>query len=160
MQLYLKQEVFSFGDRFTVKDAAGADRWFVQGEVFSFGKKLHIFDANGNERAMLRQKVMSLMPRFFIDIDDEEVASIVKDFTLFKSHYRLEGMPWEIEGDFLSHEYRLLDNGIPVMYVSKQWFTWGDSYVLDITQDTDELMCLCVVLAIDCVLDASRNSGS
>lgn len=160
MQLYMKQKVFSFGDKFTVKDASGADRWFVQGEVFSLGKKLHIYDPSGQERAMLRQKLMSFMPRFFIDIDGDEVASIVKDFTFFKQHYRLEGMPWELEGDFWSHDYRLLDNGVPVMYVTKQWFSWGDSYLLDIVADTDELMCLCVVLAVDCVIDASRNSGN
>jgi uncharacterized protein YxjI len=38
MKLYIKQKVFSWGDKFTVKDATGNDRYFVEGEVFSFGK--------------------------------------------------------------------------------------------------------------------------
>ena len=41
MKLYIKQKVFSWGDKFTVKDVNGEDRYFVEGEIFSWGKKLH-----------------------------------------------------------------------------------------------------------------------
>jgi uncharacterized protein YxjI len=44
MKLYIKQKVFSWADRFTVKDENGADRYFVEGEMFSWGKKLHVYD--------------------------------------------------------------------------------------------------------------------
>ena len=42
MKLYIKQKVFSWGDKFTVKDATGRDRYYVEGEIFTFGKKLHV----------------------------------------------------------------------------------------------------------------------
>lgn len=35
MKLYIKQKVFSWGDKFTVKDVNGEDRYFVEGEIFS-----------------------------------------------------------------------------------------------------------------------------
>ena len=38
MKLYIKQKVFSWGDKFTVKDEAGRDRYYVEGEVFTFGR--------------------------------------------------------------------------------------------------------------------------
>ena len=44
MKLYIKQKVFSWGDKFTVKDVNGEDRYFVEGEIFSWGKKLHVYD--------------------------------------------------------------------------------------------------------------------
>ena len=44
MKLYIKQKVFSWGDKFTVKDEAGRDRYYVEGEVFTFGRKLHVYD--------------------------------------------------------------------------------------------------------------------
>ena len=37
MKLYIKQKVFSWADRFTVKDSSGNDRYFVEGELFSWG---------------------------------------------------------------------------------------------------------------------------
>ena len=38
MKLYLQQKVFSIGDKFTLYDESGNERYFVQGEIFSFGK--------------------------------------------------------------------------------------------------------------------------
>ena len=49
MKLYIKQKVFSWGDKFTVKDVNGEDRYYVEGEIFSWGKKLHVYDMRGNE---------------------------------------------------------------------------------------------------------------
>ena len=51
MKLYIKQKVFSWGDKFTVKDSNGEDRYYVEGEIFSWGKKLHVYDMRGNEVA-------------------------------------------------------------------------------------------------------------
>ena len=55
MKLYIKQKVFSWGDKFTVKDSNGEDRYFVEGDVFSWGKKLHVYDMHGNEAAFIRK---------------------------------------------------------------------------------------------------------
>ena len=49
MKLYIRQKVFSWTDRFTVRDGDGRDRYTVEGELFSWGKKLHVFDASGRE---------------------------------------------------------------------------------------------------------------
>ena len=34
---------------------------------------------------------------------------------------------------------------------------WGDTYEIDITDDADEVMALCVVLVIDAVMDQSSG---
>ena len=38
MSLYLKQRVFSWGDKFSVYDENGAVKYTVEGEIFTFGK--------------------------------------------------------------------------------------------------------------------------
>ena len=35
MTLYMKQQVFSWSDKFTIKDELGNDRYSVEGELFS-----------------------------------------------------------------------------------------------------------------------------
>ena len=52
------------------------------------------------------------------------------------------------------------ENGSDVVSIRKEWFTWGDSYQLDIAERTDEILALSVVLAIDCVMAQQRNSGA
>ncbi|MCL1951489.1 MAG: LURP-one-related family protein [Oscillospiraceae bacterium] len=155
MQLYIKQKVFSWRDRFAVKDAAGNDRWYAQGELFSWGRKLHVYDARGNEAAFLRQKLWSFLEqKYFIELAgrpaDPPIA-LVKEFRFVKRRYHLEGLPWRMDGDFWAHEYSLYEGDRELMHISKEWFVWGDSYRLDIADPRQELLCLCVALAVDCM---------
>ncbi len=160
MKLYIKQKVFSWKDRFTVWDANGNDRYYVEGELFSFGKKLHVYDVSGNEVAFIHQKVMSFLPRYFVSVGGAEIAEIVKEFTFFKHKYRIDGLQWEVDGDFLSHDYTVRKNGTPIVTIQKEWMTWGDSYVLDIAPGENEIAALAVVLTIDCVLAAANNAAN
>jgi len=157
MKLYLKQRVFSWSDRFYVKDEQGNDRYSVAGELFSWGKKLHIYDAGGSEVAFIRQKLFTWLPRFYVEIDGRVVCEIVKEFTFFKPSYRIEGLNWRMDGDFFSHEYCLYDGGREIMRLSKHWFTWGDSYELAVANPMDELLCLSVALAMDCAVAAQSD---
>ena len=160
MKLYIKQKVFSWKDKFYVKDENGNDRYYVEGELFSLGKKLHIYDMNNNELAFIHQKVMSFLPRFYVYIGGVQMAEIVKEFTLFRNKYRIEGLGWDVDGDFMDHDYEITHMGRPIITINKEWFTWGDSYVLDIADGTDPISALSVVLAIDCVIEMQRRSSA
>ncbi len=156
MKLYIRQKVFSWRDKFFVKDETEQDRYAVEGEFFSWGKKLHVYDMSGREAAFIRQRVMAFMPRYFIELGGRSVCEIVKQLTFFRQSYRLEGVPWHLDGDFWAHEYQLIENQTVVMRMSKHWFTWGDSYELEIFDPRNELLCLCIALAVDCAM-ASAN---
>ena len=160
MKLYIKQKFFSWRDRFTVKDANGNDRYYVEGEIFSWGKRLHVYRADGTEAAYIRQRMFTWLPRYYVEIDGREVCHVVKEFTFLRPRYRLDGIPWHMEGDFFGHDYALTDGRRQVMYLSKAWFTWGDSYELDIAEPGDELLCLCVALAVDCALAAQQAASN
>lgn len=159
MKLYIQQKVFSWVDRFTVKDEAGQDRYYVEGEFFSFGKKLHVYDMTGAENAFIQQKVFSFLPRFFVFVNEQQVAEIVKEFTFFGQTYTIEGLGWEVNGDFLAHDYEIVQNNRIIVTIHKEWMTWGDCYELDIADEGDEIVALSVVLAIDSVM-AEAASGS
>ncbi|MFT4147080.1 MAG: LURP-one-related family protein [Mobilitalea sp.] len=158
MKLYIKQKVFSWKDRFTVKDESGADRYFVEGELFSWGKKLHVLNAFGNEEAFIQQKLWSFLPRYEVFINGRLIAEIKKEFTFFKPRYSIEGLNWSVEGDFWDHQYQIIQSGRIVVSIQKEWFTWGDSYGLDIASPQDEIYALAVVLAIDCVNEQQSNN--
>jgi uncharacterized protein YxjI len=160
MKLYIKQKVFSFNDKFTVKNEYGDDRYFVEGEVFTLGKKLHVYDVNRVERIFIQQKVWSFLPKFFVFVNDEQVAEIVKEFTFLKPRYAVLGLNWEVNGNFWAHEYEILSQGRVVVSIKKEWLAWGDTYVLDIFDAKDELNALAVVLAIDAVMSQQRAAGA
>lgn len=155
MNLYVKQQVFTWGDRFTVYDEAEHVRYAVQGEVFSLGKKLHMFDLAGIECAFVHQKPFRFLPRFFISRNGNDVAEVVREFTFFRPSYTVKGFGWQVTGDFFAHEYEIKDGTRTVVTVSKQWMTWGDTYEIRIAPGVDEVNALAVVLVIDACLETN-----
>ncbi|HWR18467.1 MAG TPA: LURP-one-related family protein [Clostridia bacterium] len=158
MKLYMKQKVFSWADRFTVKDELGNDRFYVEGRLFSWGKQLFVYDAaSGAEVAFIKQKVMSFLPRFYVFVGGVQYLEIVKEFTFLRPRYSIYGKDWQVEGDFFEHEYSVTQNGQFVVTISKEWLAWGDTYAINIGDPRDEVAALATVLAIDCAVDQRNN---
>ncbi len=155
MKLYVKQKVFSFRDSFTVKDEEGNDRYTVVGDFFSFPKTLRIYNTAGTEVLRISRKLLTFLPRYQIYREDSLAAEIAKEFSFFTPKYYIDGAPFTVEGDFLSHNYEILRDGVPVAAIDKEWFTWGDSYVIDMQSTEDELIMLSILIVIDCVLSSN-----
>ena len=158
MKLYIKQKIFSWNDSFSVYDAYENELFRVEGELFSFGKKLTIFDRNGNELYRIEQEVFRFRPRYHIVKNGEIEATVVKEFSMFKPYYTVEGPGREVQGDFFDHDYEITDAGRLVASVQKQWFTWGDTYEISVDDRAyDPVAVLAVAVIIDCVLDSQYN---
>ncbi len=158
MKLCIKQKVFSWVDTFNIMDENGRVKYQAKGELFSWGKKLHICDMNNNELAFIQQKVFSFLPKYYVYINGQEVAQVVKEFTFIKPRYTILGLGWEVNGEFLAHDYQITQGGQSIVSIEKEWFTWGDCYALDIANPADEIVALSAVLVIDCVMAQSSNS--
>lgn len=158
MKLYIKQKPFSWNDKFSVKDENGIDVYFVKSEILSFGKKLHIYDRYNNEAAFVKQKMLTFTPKFEIYKDGLLVGEIQKQFTFFKQQYTVTGINWHINGDFLNHNFIITDEKGPAAKISKEYFSWGDSYALDIRDASDSVTALAAVLVIDCINESAANT--
>ncbi len=156
MKLYIKQKVFSIGERFTVKDEFGNDRYFIEGEFFSIPKRFHIYDQTQKEVLLLQARMFSFMPTYEIIRNGNLAASISKEFSFFRPKYRIDGSPFSVEGDIFDHDYQILRDGVPCAEISKEWFSWGDSYMLNNFAGEDEHLLLAILIVIDCVL--SQNN--
>ena len=157
MKLLIEEHVFTWTDRFSVWDEAGHDRYTVEGELFSWGKKLHVRDKSGQEVAYVEQQLFTFKPRYTVYVRGTLLGEVVKEFSFFRPYYSIEGIDWLVEGDFWAHDYTVFRHKSPVVTIHKEWFTWGDCYVLDIRNPTDELQALALVLAIDCAIERQSN---
>lgn len=160
MKLYIKQKVFSWGDKFDIMNEAGEPVYSCNGEVLSLGKKLHLTDLAGNELAYIHQKLLSLLPKFYISRNGTDIATVKREFTLLKPSYKIEGFGWQVKGDFLEHSYTILDGDRTLATVEKKWITWGDTYEITIDDSVDVIDALSVVLVVDAVLAIETAAAS
>lgn len=156
MNLYIRQKVFSWKDRFAVCDVNQNPVYYVEGEFFSFGKKLHIYDTSGKEVCYIEQELFRFLPTYCIHIPGRMRVTVTRRFTLFSQRFTIDGVDWEVEGDFWAHDYQMNAPHGPAAVLTKEWFTWGDTYQLTVYQPQNAILALAVVLAID----ASNESNN
>lgn len=150
-ELYVKQKVFSLGEKFTVKDGRGNDVYFVEGSFLKIPKTFHIYDKSRNEVATITKKVFSFFPTFFVEMNGREILTIKKELSFFRSRYSIHTVGLEVRGNWWDMDFQVIIKGKVVGRVSKEWFTWGDSYRIQIVNEDLEKTILAIVIAIDCV---------
>ena len=149
IRLCFKQRLFSWFDSYDIYNESGNIIYTVQGRA-SWGHRLEIYNAAGAYLGQVKEEVFSFMPRFRIYLGDTCIGEIKKKFTFFKPSFFLDCNGWQVDGDFMEWEYRVISpRGQPVMTASKELFRLTDTYVLDIVDPANALLCLMIVLAID-----------
>lgn len=150
-QLYIKQKVFSLSGKFTVKDEQEKDIYYVEGSFMQVPKTFSIMNTARDEVALITKKVFSFLPKFLVDVNGREVLTIKKELSFFKARYTINGAGIEVHGNWWDMEFQVLHQGKTVGKVSKEWFTWGDSYKVQIIDEEIETIIIALVVAIDCV---------
>ena len=64
---------------------------------------------------------------------------------------------YEITGSFWQHEFSFTRQGREVAQVSKSYWSWTDSYGVQIVDDEDDIAILCTCIVIDQVLHDGQN---
>ena len=158
-QLYIKQKMLSLKDNFTVKDDQENEVYFVEGSFMQIPKTFSIMDSSKHEVALITKKTFSFLPTFFVEVNGQESVTIKKQFSFLKARYSIDAAGMEVRGNWWDMDFEVLQNGESIGSVSKKWFTWGDSYQLQIANEVTEPLLVALVVAIDCAkADEAANS--
>ncbi|WP_339217760.1 LURP-one-related family protein [Ornithinibacillus sp. FSL M8-0202] len=159
-QLYIKQKVFSIGEKFTVKDQEENDVYFVEGSFMKVPKTFSIMNTARDEVATVTKKVFSFLPKFFVEVNGQEVLTIKKEISFFKARYTIDAVGIEIRGNWWDMNFQVERHGEVVGKVNKVWFSWGDSYKVEILDEAMETIMIAIVVAIDCVKDDNSKTAN
>lgn len=157
MKYYIKQSVFSWNEKFAVKDQYGNDQFYVEGSLFSIPKNFTIYDMNHNPVVTIEKQLFRWLQHFDVKTNNETVT-LKRNFTFFYTSISILGRQWTLEGDFWGHNYRVIEGNHPIMTLSKHWFTWGDSYELDVKNPSDAALCLAIVIVVDRIIAEAKNN--
>ncbi|MBQ2827579.1 MAG: LURP-one-related family protein [Clostridia bacterium] len=156
MKLLFKQRFFSWFDSYDIYSEAGETIFTVKGQL-AWGHCLKIFDARGNEVGTVKERILTFLPKFEMYIGDSYLGCISKEFSFFKPRYNIECNGWHVEGNVFERDYTVTDpEGNRIADVNKELFNWTDTYTIDVSDPSDMLPALMLVLAIDAE-KCSRN---
>jgi uncharacterized protein YxjI len=153
MRYLMKQHLFSFGDDFTIQDAAGQPAFLVDGKMFSLGNQLSFQDLERRELAAIQQRLLSWGPTYEIYQNQTLVATVKKHLlTLLHCRFSVD-VPGpddlEAEGNLTDHEYVFRRGARVIATVSKHWVALSDTYGIDIVDGEDDVLLLASAVVID-----------
>jgi uncharacterized protein YxjI len=161
MRYVMKQKMFSLGDDFVIKDADGNDVFFVDGRAFSLGNQLSFQDMEKHELAFIKQRLLAWGATYELHRNGAVAAVVKKElFTFFHCAFSID-VPGpndlDAEGNFVDHEYVFKRNGRIVATVSKRWFSFTDTYGVEIDDDEDAVLILASTVVIDMACHEDRG---
>ncbi len=159
-KLYIKQKVFSIGEKFTVTDEDQKPRYFVTGSFLKIPKTFRIEDEHGHEVSRITKKVISLLPKFFVEINGQEAIEISKQLSFFKAKYSISAEDVTVDGNWWDMDFEVSQKGRKVAEINKRWISWGDTYEITILNEALEELIISLVIAIDCVKQDEADSAS
>jgi uncharacterized protein YxjI len=153
MRYVMRQKLFAIGDDFTIKDSSGREAFFVDGKVLSLGDKLVLKDPQGQEVARVVEKLISIGPTWEVSRDGRPVATVKKSlFSLLHCKFSVD-VPgpgdFEARGNLFDHEYTFTRGDTVIAEVSKKWFSFTDSYGVDVADGEDDVLILACAVVID-----------
>ena len=155
MRYVMRQKLLSLADNFTIKNEQEQDAFLVKGKLFSFGDKLSFQDLAGNELVFIDQRLLNWSPTYELWKQEELLAVVKRELFSFIHHRFTVDVPGpndlEAEGDFLDHEYMITRGGSVVATVSKRWFSWADTYGIEVADGEDDVLLLATAVVVDMV---------
>lgn len=157
MKLYMEQQIFTLTDTFDIYNENNEQAYYAKADFFTFGHQVPVYK-NDEQIGEISQQFALFRPTFSIYHRNEYLGNIIKEISFFSQYYTLEYNNWRVEGDWFAHEYQVYDehNNV-VMYLDKEWFTWGDAYCLNIVQEEYEEICVMIAIAIDVAICSQKS---
>lgn len=161
MKYLIKQKLLSLTDSFTIEDERGRAAYQVKGKIFSFSSSQTLSSTTGQSLLTIRRKYLTLMPACRIVQNDGSEWLVRKRFWAFltsKFMVQTPQGPLDMTGNFWQHEYEIRQRGQLVASISKKWFSWSDTYAVQIFKPEWTAPLLAVVIVIDRLQHSDRNS--
>ena len=146
---YMRQKVFSLGEKFTITDQNEQPKYIVQGSFMQIPKQFTIYDQTNQAVGTITKKMISLLPAFYVSVDGFKEIMIQKAFTFFKTRFDIHAENIHIVGDIFDKYFEVHGPSGVIAYVEEKWFTWGDTYTIDVADERYEALVISLIVAID-----------
>jgi uncharacterized protein YxjI len=150
----MRQKLISIGDDFVIENDQGQRVYKVDGKVLRIRQTLDFKDMSGRKLAQIQERMLRITDTMAIeDADGKTVAEVRKALIApLRDRYTVRirsGPDMHITGNILDYEYKIEESGRKVAEISKRWFTFTDTYGVEIAPGEDEILILAATVAVD-----------
>jgi uncharacterized protein YxjI len=146
--------MFSIGDDFWIENQEGNRVFKVDGKALRLRKTLIFEDMQGNKLCKIQERWLPIRETMAIDGPDGKQLAVVKKALIapLRDHWTVkvnDGPDFTVQGNIFDHEYTIKQGWNKIAEISKKWFSFTDTYGVEIDPGQNDILILAVAIAID-----------
>lgn len=158
-EFFIQEKQLSTITRTIIKDEKGNSLFLMVGRWGTRGDALSLYAMNGELVASIKQVGFTFGTRFEIYDHFDKVGTMQKIFNWPGDFYYIRQLHWTAQGDIYNHNYSIHHFNKVIMKMDKATLFSGDYYVVDVTEDTDAPICICIAAVLDYWLYSKKKKA-
>lgn len=166
MKKYIfKEKFFKITDNYWIKDEKGQDAFYLDQDFTFMGYKAAVFSPDKKRLFTINKKIISLLPKFFVDFEDGSKMVINKRFTLLRKSIDVDTDFGRInlKGSIWDYNFLISLDGKKIGEVNRKFISLTDHYVLSVFDENYTLAMIALVVCLNKIHDdeesATANAG-
>lgn len=165
-KLYFKEKFFKITDHYPILDENGREAYYLDQDFKLLGYQSNVTDLNAKTILTIKRELVSLLPRYYVTMDDGATMKVQKRFEFFRHRVDvdLEDDSLYLEGDIFHLNFTVTNSsGESIGKVNKKFFALTDNYELIIYNENYLEELLGLVICLNNMVDleqASANAGN
>lgn len=148
-EFFIQENQLSSITRTIVKDENGKNLFLLVGRWGTRGDALSLYAMNGELVASIKQIGFTFGTRFEIYLDFKKVGTMQKIFNWPGDFYYIRQLHWTAQGNIYNHQYSIHHFNKAIMTMDKATLFSGDYYVIDVVNDENAPVCICIAAVLD-----------
>lgn len=163
MKKYIfKEKIFKITDKYWIKDENGEDAFYLDQDFTFMGYKAAVFSPDKKRLFTINKKIISLLPKFFIDFEDGSKMVINKRFTLLRKSIDVDTDFGRInlKGSIWDYNFLISLDGKKIGEVNRKFISLTDHYVLSVFDENYTLAMIALVICLNKIHDDEESAAN
>lgn len=163
MKRYIFKEKFlKITDKYWIKDEDDSNAFYLDQDFTFIGYRATVFGPDKERLFRIEKKIISLLPKFFVDFEDGSKMTVNQRFTLLRKSIDVDTDfgTIKLKGSIFDYDFTITLNGEKIGEVNRKFISLTDHYVLTVLNEDYTLAMIALVICLNKIHDDEASAAA
>lgn len=163
MKRYIfKEKFFKITDKYWIKDEDGNDSFYLDQDFTFMGYRVAVYGPDRQRLFRIEKKILSLLPKFFVNFEEGSEMVVNKRFTLFRKSIDVDTDfgTINLKGSIWDYNFIISLDGQKIGEVSRKFISLTDQYALTVYDEDYTLAMIALVICLNKIHDDEESAAN
>lgn len=163
MKRYIFKEKFlKITDKYWIKDEDDSNAFYLDQDFTFIGYRATVFGPDKERLFRIEKKIISLLPKFFVNFEDGSKMTVNQRFTLLRKSIDVDTDfgTIKLKGSIFDYDFTITLNGEKIGEVNRKFISLTDHYVLTVLNEDYTLAMIALVICLNKIHDDEASAAA